>query len=111
MKTNLNQVTLIGRIAATPVNKEYGRGRHYTKLSIATNEMEFGKIKTEFHTVVLLNELSLSCREHLIKGGYVYIKGKLKTEKWEDNNHVLHTATEIIGLEVLILDSNQPTIE
>lgn len=106
---NINQVTLIGRIVQTPVSKEFGQGKRFTKFTVATNEFykKSSKKNSEFHTVVAFGKLAELCNELLNKGKLVYIQGKLRTSRWEDSSKVLHTTTDIIANKMLLLEKKQ----
>ena len=51
---SVNQVTLIGRLAAAPELRETASSKHVTTVRIATN----GKNHAEFHDVVLWGQLA-----------------------------------------------------
>ena len=106
---NINQVTLIGRIVQTPVSKEFGEGKRFTKFTVATNEfLKNSDAKVaEFHNVVAFGKLAELCKDLLNKGKLVYIQGKLRTSRWEDSNKILHTTTDIIANKMLLLEKKQ----
>lgn len=106
---NLNAVTLIGRVTQDPISKQFGKDQAFTRFNLATNGFGKGKQKdqTEFHTVVTFGKLADICKEYLRKGRLVYVQGRLKTSRWEDDQKVLHTKTDVIANEMLLLDKHQ----
>ncbi len=103
---NVNSVTLIGHLTQDPVSKAYGDNQALTKFNLATNGRTRGKQHdaAEFHTVITFGKLAEICKEYLRKGRLVYVNGRLKTSRWKDDKEVLHTKTEIIANEMLLLD-------
>lgn len=103
---NVNSVTLIGRVTNNPESKEFGEGGQLTKFSIATNSRSKNKEKrtAEFHNVVTFGHLAKICSDFVTKGRLVYIRGRLKTRQWEDQNKTLHKRTEIVADDMLLLD-------
>ena len=61
---SVNQVTLMGRLVATPELRETGSSKHVTTVRVATN----GKTNTEFHSVVLWGQLPDFATKYLGKG-------------------------------------------
>ena len=48
--------------------------------------------KTEWHSVVIYNELLCKiAQQYLKKGAKVYLEGQLQTRKWQDNSVVTVT--------------------
>ena len=41
---------------------------------------------TEWHRIVLYRRLAEIAGQYLRKGSQVYVEGRLKTRKWQDNN-------------------------
>lgn len=103
---NVNTVTLIGHVTTDPSTKEFGEGGRLTKFNLATNSRNKDKEKrtTEFHNVVAFGPLAKICADYIAKGRLVYIKGRLRTSKWEDENQNLRTRTEVIADDMLLLD-------
>jgi len=66
---SVNQVTLIGRLVATPELRETDSGKHVTTVLVATN----GKSQAEFHDVVFWGQLADFACSYLGKGRLVYL--------------------------------------
>jgi single-strand DNA-binding protein len=107
----LNKVTLIGRLGADPEIRYMPSGGAVANISLATNfrwkDKQTGEKKesTEWHRVVFFNRLAEIVGEYLKKGGQVYIEGRLKTRKWQDQSGHDRYSTEIIATEMQMLDS------
>jgi len=50
---------------------------------------------TEWHNVVVRNKAAEICEKYLSKGDKVYIEGRLKTRKWQDDKGMDRYSTEI----------------
>lgn len=52
---------------------------------------------TEWHRIVFYRKLAEICGQYLKKGAQVYIEGRLRTRKWQDQNGQDRYTTEIQG--------------
>lgn len=108
---SVNKVILVGNLGADPDVKTFDNGGKIANLSVATSERwtdkQTGEQKeqTEWHRVVLRDNLANIAGQYLQKGSQVYIEGKLKTRQWDDNG-VTRYVTEVIGLTMQMLGSN-----
>ena len=50
---------------------------------------------TDWHTVVVRNKAAEICEKYLTKGDKVYVEGKIKTRKWQDESGNDRYSTEI----------------
>lgn len=105
--SNLNRVTLIGKLGKDPEIRYVPSGQACANLSVATNEKwvsKEGKAQeaTEWHRVVVWGKLAESCGEHLSKGRTVYLEGKLKTRAWEKDGDKRYT-TEVQATQVIFM--------
>ena len=62
---------------------------------------------TEWHRVVAWGKLAEICGKHLNKGDKVFIEGKLRTRKWEDQEGITRYTTEINARELEMLGGRQ----
>ena len=110
----VNQATIIGTLGRDPETKTFQNGGSITSFSVAVNESwndkNTGEKKehTEWLNIVANGKLAEICAQYLKKGSKVYICGKIKTRKWQDQQGVERYTTEIIGSEMQMLDS-KPT--
>lgn len=93
MAGSVNKVILVGNLGQDPEVKSFQNGGRICNLRIATSESwkdrQTGekKERTEWHTVVLENDGTVGfAQQYLRKGAKVYIEGKLRTRKWQDNH-------------------------
>jgi single-strand DNA-binding protein len=90
---SVNQVTLIGRLVATPELRETSSGKHVTTVRVATN----GKSHAEFHDVVLWGQLADFACSYLGKGRLVYIEGRLQSRQWQATDGSARRTVEIVA--------------
>lgn len=110
---NLNTVTLIGHVTQQPLSRQVSEKVNLTKFTLATNGRRTGKdgqSTAEFHPVVAFGKLAEICRDYIHKGRLVYVQGRLKTSRWEDEKKVMHARTEIIASQMLLLDKQQALV-
>ncbi len=110
MSSGINKVILVGNLGQDPEIRYTSSGSAVTNISIATSERwkdkQTGDFKdqTEWHRVVLFTRLAEIAGEYLKRGSKVYIEGKLRTRKWQDNNNVEKQTTEIVADNLQMLD-------
>lgn len=113
MARGVNKVILVGNLGADPETKYTAGGTAITNISIATSESWKDKQtgenqeRTEWHRVVFFNRLAEVAGEYLRKGSQVYVEGKLRTRKWQDQNGQDRYTTEIVGNEMQMLGSRE----
>ena len=109
--SGVNKVTIIGNLGTDPDVRTMPNGDAVTTLSVATsdvwNDKNTGERKevTEWHRIVLFRRQAEVAGQYLHKGSKVYIEGKLKKRKWQDQNGVDRYTTEIWASELQMLDS------
>ncbi len=107
----INKVLLIGRLGRDPELKYTPDGVPVATFSIATSEEWKDKNtgekqeRTEWHRIVAWRKLGEICGEYLRKGSQVYIEGRLQTRSWDDRDGNKKYTTEIIALNMQMLDS------
>ena len=109
MARGINKVILVGNLGADPETRYMPSGSAVTNLSVATSESwkdkQTGeqKDRTEWHRVAMFGRLAEIAAEYLRKGSQVYIEGKLRTRKWQDQSGNDRYTTEIIADEMQML--------
>lgn len=110
MAKGVNKVILIGNLGSDPEVRYLPGGDAVTNLSVATSESwkdkQSGELqeRTEWHRVVLFRRLAEVAGEYLKKGAKVYIEGRIRTRKWQDQGGQDRYTTEIHGDEMQMLD-------
>ncbi|HHL5322743.1 TPA: single-stranded DNA-binding protein [Escherichia coli] len=98
----VNKVIIIGRLGHDPEIRYSPSGTAFANLTVATSEQwrdkQTGEQKeqTEWHRVVMSGKLAEIASEYLRKGSEVYLEGKLRTRKWQDQSGQDRFTTEVI---------------
>ncbi len=107
----LNKVTLIGRLGSDPEVKSLPSGSTVTNISLATNrnwnDRQTGEKheETEWHRITFFQRLAEIAGEYLRKGSLIYVEGRIRTRKWQDQNGNDRYTTEIIAELMKMLES------
>nr|DAP79641.1 MAG TPA: Single strand binding protein [Caudoviricetes sp.] len=102
MGRGVNRVIIIGRLGQDPEVRYSPSGTAFANLIVATSEQwrdkQTGEQKeqTEWHRVVMSGKLVEIASEYLRKGSEVYLEGKLRTRKWQDQSGQDRFTTEVI---------------
>jgi len=111
MNGTMNKVILIGNLGDEIKMHQFDDNSSIGRFPLATSESFTSRdsgekvTQTEWHNVVVRNKLAEICEKYLKKGDKVYVEGKLKTRKWQDNNGQDRYTTEIIASEVVFLNT------
>lgn len=109
MSASLNEVKLIGNLGGDVELRKVGQeGNSVATISLATTYRRGETEKTEWHRVVLWNELAERAAKYLAKGSSIYVSGYLRNRKWTDDKGVDHYATEVIAESMQMLGSRRP---
>lgn len=108
---SLNKVMVIGHLGQDPEIRYTPAGLPVANFGVATNEVYVDKEgkrqeRTEWHRIVVMGRIALSCNEYLKKGRQVFVEGRLQTREWE-NNGQNSRRTEIVCTRVQFLGSPQ----
>lgn len=107
----VNKVIIIGHLGNDPEMRTMPNGDAVANISVATSESwtdkNTGERKeiTEWHRIVFYRRQAEIVEQYLSKGSKIYVEGKLKTRKWQDQNGQDRYLTEIIGDSLQMLDS------
>lgn len=100
MSGSVNKVILIGNMGDDVKLHYFDENSCIGRFPLATNENYTAKdsneriTQTEWHRVVVRNKLAELCEKYLNKGDMIYVEGKLKTRRWDDNG-TMRYQTEI----------------
>ena len=106
---SLNKMQLIGNLGADPEVRWLPSGSAVCKFTVATSESwtdkNSGELReeTEWHRISLWGKLAEIAGQYLHKGDKVYLEGKLKTRKWQDQNGQDRYTTEIHADQMIML--------
>ena len=112
----INKVIIVGNLGNDPEIRTMPNGEQIANISVATSESWTDKntgekkTQTEWHRIVLYRRLAEIAGQYLTKGSQIYIEGRLKTRKWQDNNGQDRYTTEIQGdnLQMLGVRQDEP---
>ena len=109
MSGTLNKVMLIGHLGDQVKMHYFDDKNCVGRFPLATNETYTNKqtnekvTNTEWHNIVLRNKAAEICEKYLSKGDRVYIEGRLKTRKWQDDKGNDRYSTEIVCTDFTFL--------
>lgn len=101
MSGTLNKVMLIGHLGDEVKLHYFEGGGCVGRFPLATNESYTNKqtnekvTTTEWHNIVVRNKGAEICEKYLSKGDRIYVEGKIKTRKWQDDQGNDRYSTEI----------------
>ncbi|MBW6479546.1 MAG: single-stranded DNA-binding protein [Bacteroidales bacterium] len=104
----VNKVILIGNLGKDPDVRSLESGAKVANFTIATTEYFKGKDgqrqeATEWHNIVLWNQLAELAEKYLKKGNSIYLEGRIKTRSYDDKDGVKKYITEIFGNQMTFL--------
>ena len=111
MSGTLNKVMLIGHLGDEVKIHRFEDGGCVGRFPLATNETYMNKqtnervSNTEWHNIVLRNKAAEICEKYLSKGDKVYVEGRIKTRKWQDDKANDRYSTEINCTEFTFLSN------
>jgi single-strand DNA-binding protein len=106
---SVNKVILLGNLGRDPEVRYAADGAAIANVSIATTsrykDKSSGDMKedTEWHRVVFFGRLAEIANEYLKKGRPVYVEGRLRTRKWQDQSGQERYTTEIVADQMQLL--------
>jgi single-strand DNA-binding protein len=92
---------LIGHLGDDVKMHYFDGGGCIGRFPLATNEVYTNKASgekvtnTDWHNVVVRNKAAEICEKYLSKGDKVYIEGRIKTRKWQDQDQKDRYTTEV----------------
>lgn len=116
MSGTLNKVMLIGHLGDAVKMHYFEGGGCIGRFPLATNETYTSKqtnervTSTEWHNIVVRNKAAEICEKYLSKGDKVYIEGRIKTRKWQDDKGMDRYSTEIQCLDFTFLTTKNENI-
>lgn len=104
----LNSVQLIGRLGKDPESHFTPNGKNVTHFSLAVSnrwKSPDGEMKenTEWVNIEVWARLGEICQQFLHKGSLVFLEGRLKTDKYEDNGETKYF-TKVVAQGMQMLD-------
>lgn len=109
MNGTLNKVILIGNVGDDVKIHQFDDNNKIGRFPLATSESytsrETGEkvSQTEWHNIIVRNKVAEIFEKFVKKGDKLYVEGKLKSRKWQDQNGQDRYTTEIIVSEFTFL--------
>jgi single-strand DNA-binding protein len=100
---SVNRVTIVGNLGADPETRYLPSGDAVANIRVATTDRYKDKTTgeqkevTEWHSISFFGRLAEVVNEYLKKGASVYVEGKLKTRKWQDQSGNDRYSTGIVA--------------
>ncbi len=113
---SVNKVILLGRLGADPELRYTANQTAICNLRLATNERrrtpegEWTET-TEWHRVVTFGKTAENCNNFLSKGRQVFVEGRIRTNKWQDQDGKDRYSTEIVASTVQFIGGKGDGIE
>lgn len=107
---DLNEAQVIGNITQDIEVRYTTGGSAVANFSIATNRSyrkqgsDEWQEEVAFHNIVVWGNDAESLSQRAGKGTRIYIKGRLQTRSWEDQDGKKNYRTEIIAEKIILLD-------
>ncbi|TDQ59447.1 single-strand binding protein [Mesocricetibacter intestinalis] len=111
----INKVIIVGNLGNDPEIRTMPNGEAVANISVATSESWTDKNTgerreiTEWHRIVFYRRQAEVAGEYLRKGSQVYVEGRLRTRKWQDQNGQDRYTTEIQGDVLQMLGGRNST--
>ncbi|MFC5626840.1 single-stranded DNA-binding protein [Algoriphagus winogradskyi] len=104
----VNKVILVGNLGSDPEVKYLEGDNAVANLSIATTEAYKNRNgerveQTEWHDLEMWGAQAKIAEQYLKKGSQIYVEGKLKTDKWQDEQGQNRYRTKIRVLSFTML--------
>lgn len=106
----LNKVMLIGNVGGDPEIRSLPSGSKVANFSLATSESYTDRngqrqTQTEWHRIEMWDGLAGIAEQYVRKGDQIFVEGKIRNEKWTDQNGVERSGVRIRGLSMQMLGS------
>jgi single-strand DNA-binding protein len=106
----LNKVMLIGNVGGDPEIRTLPSGSKVANFSLATSESYTDRsgqkqTQTEWHRIEMWDGLAGIAEQYVRKGDSLFVEGKIRNEKWTDQNGVEKSGVRIRGLSMQMLGS------
>ena len=108
----VNKAILLGHIGNDPEIRATQSGDCVANFTLATSEVWTDKNgikqdKTEWHRIAAFGKIAEIIQKYTHKGSKIYLEGRLQTRKWTDKDGGERQSTEIVVMEVQLLDRKE----
>lgn len=107
----VNSVTIIGNVGNITELQRTNNDKKVINIAIATSETYYDstnnkKAETQWHNIVLWNNLAEIGSKYIFKGCLLYIEGKLNYRKRQDGSPI----TEIVAKTIRVLNKKTSAV-
>ena len=101
---------LIGNVGGDPEIRTLPSGSKVANFSLATSESYTDRngqrqTQTEWHRIEMWDGLAGIAEQYVRKGDPIFVEGKIRNEKWTDQNGVERSGVRIRGVNMQMLGS------
>jgi len=110
---SVNKVILVGNLGADPETRYLPSGDAVTNIRLATAERykdkQSGEMKelTEWHRLSFFGKVAEIAGKYLKKGSSIYVEGRIRTRKWQDQSGQDKYSTEVVVDQMQMLGGKQ----
>jgi len=98
----LNKVQLIGNLGKDPETRYTPMGKKVCHFTLAVNRR--GSDEADWFNIEAWERLGEVCQQYLTKGRLIYVEGRLKTDRWQDDKGETHYRTQVVMRQMQMLD-------
>lgn len=113
MAKSMNRVTLCGNLGSDPETSTLPSGTMLAKVSLATTESYKDKTtgewkeNTDWHRLVMWDNLAKIAGEYLRKGSKVLIEGRIKYSQYVDRDGQTRYSTDIVVSDLIMMSKSE----
>ncbi|MCW5873725.1 MAG: single-stranded DNA-binding protein [Anaerolineales bacterium] len=116
MSRGLNKVMLIGHLGRDPELRYTPGNRAVASFSLASSQSWTTaegekRTETEWFKVIAWAGLAEFANQYLKKGQQVYVEGRLKTRRWQDEQGNPRSVVEVVAREILMLSERREKLD
>ncbi|HLF00767.1 MAG TPA: single-stranded DNA-binding protein [Anaerolineales bacterium] len=98
----LNNVQLIGRLGKDPETRFTPNGKKVCQFTLAVGRRN--SEEPDWFIVEAWERLGEVCQQYLVKGRLIYVEGRLRTHRWDDDKGETHYITKVVARGMQMLD-------
>ena len=102
--SDINEVTIMGRVGKDPVLRTTQTGKEVVSFSVATSESYNEVETTTWHNIKAWGKTASACGKYLHKGSRVYVSGKIALNKYTAQDGTERQQSEVVANRVIFLD-------
>jgi single-strand DNA-binding protein len=113
MSVGYSSIELIGYLGSDPQSLQAAGGTNGARFSLAVNRTRTSdsgdrQQETDWYSVVAWERLGETCLSYLAKGSLVFVVGRPRIRRWEDDEGVGREQVQVLAEQVIFLDRPKP---